>query len=73
MYLMVGTRPDLDFAVGKLSRVLSGYNKEHWAAVKRVVRYAKGSVDKGVVYDKWASGILQGFRHADWAGDYETR
>jgi len=49
MYLMGGTRPDLDFAVGKLSRVLSGYNKEHWAAVKHVARYAKGSVDKGVV------------------------
>lgn len=36
MYMMVGTRPDLDSAVGKLSRVVSGYNQEHWAAAKRV-------------------------------------
>ena len=41
MYLMVGTRPDLAFAVGKLSRFVSGYGKEHWAAVKRVLRYVK--------------------------------
>jgi len=37
MYLMVGTRPDLAFAVGKLSRFVSGYGKEHWAAGKRVL------------------------------------
>jgi len=64
MYLMVGTRPDLAFAVGKLSRFVSGYGKEHWAAVKCVPQYVKGSVDKGLVY-KSASGILQGFRDAD--------
>jgi len=73
MYLMVGTRPDLAFAVGKLSRFVSGYGKEHWAAVKRVLRYVKGYVDKGLVNNKAASGILQGFSDADWAGDYETR
>jgi len=53
--------------------MMSGYGKEHWAAVKRVFRYVKGSVDKGLVYNKSASGILQGFSDADWAGDYETR
>jgi len=73
MYLMVGTRPDLAFAVGKLSRFVSGYGKEHWAAVKRILRYVKGSVDKGLVYNKSALGILRGFSEANWAGDYETR
>jgi len=73
MYLMVGTRPDLAFAVSKLSCFVSGYGKEHWEAVKRVLRYVKGSVDKGLVYNKSESGILQGFSDADWAGDYETR
>jgi len=29
MYLMVGTRPNLAFAVGKQSRFVSGYGKEH--------------------------------------------
>jgi len=42
MYLMDGTRPDLAFAIGKLSRFVSCYRKEHWTAIKRVLRYVKG-------------------------------
>ena len=73
MYLMVGTRPDLAFAIGKQSRFVSCYGKEHWAAIKRVLRYVKGSMGKGLVFDKNSSCGLQGFSVADWAGDHETR
>jgi len=73
MYLIVGTRPDLAFSVVKLSRVVLGCGKEHWAAVTRVLRHVKESVAKGLVYNKSASSILQGFSDADWACDYETR
>jgi len=73
MYLMVRTRPDLAFAIGKLIRFVSCYGKEHWAAIKRVLRYFKGSMDKGLVFDKNSSCVLQGFSDADWAGDHETR
>jgi len=58
MYLMVGTRPDLAFAIGKLSRFVSFYGKEHWAAIKRVLRYVKGSMEKGLVFDKSSSCVL---------------
>jgi len=73
MYLMVATRPDLAFAIGKLRRFVSCYGKEHWAAIKRVLRYVKGSMDKGLVFDKNSSCALQGFSDADWPGDHETR
>jgi len=73
MYLMVGTRPDLAFAVGKTSRFVSCYGKEHWAAIKRVLRYVKGSMDKGLVFDKNSSCVLPGFTDAERAGDHETR
>jgi len=73
MYLMVATRPDLAFAIGKLSRFVSGYGKEHWAAIKRFLRYVKGSMDKGLVFDKNSSCVLQGFSDSDCAGDHETR
>jgi len=73
MYLMVGTRPDLAFAIGKLSRFVSCYGKEPWAAIKRVLRYVRGSMDKGLVFDKTSSCVLQGVSDADWAGDHETR
>lgn len=73
MYLMVGTRPDLAFAVGKLSRFVSCFGKEHWAAVKRVLRYVQGKTSKSLVFSKAASVELQGWSDADWAGDHETR
>jgi len=73
MYLMVGTRPDLAFAIGKLSWFVSCYGKEHWAAIKRVLRYVEGSMKKGLVFDKNSSCVLQGYGDADWAGDHETR
>jgi len=41
---MVGTRLDVAFAIGKLSRFVSCYGKEHWAAIKRVLRYVKSSM-----------------------------
>jgi len=70
---MVETRPDLALAIGKLSRFVSCYGKEHWAAIKRVLRYVKGSMDKGLVFYKNSCCVLQGFSDADWAGDHETR
>jgi len=73
MYLMVGTRPDLAFGMGKLSRFVSCYGKEHWAEMKRVLRYVKGLMDMGLVFEKNFSCDLQGFSDADWAGDHETR
>jgi len=73
MYLIVGTRPDLAFAMGKLSRIVSCYGEQHWAAIKRVLRYVKGSMNKSLVFDKKSSCVLQGLSDADWAGDHETR
>jgi len=70
---MVGTRPDLAFAIGKLSRFVSCYGTKHWAVIKRVLRYVKGSMDKGLIFDKNSSCVLQGSSDADWAGDHETR
>jgi len=73
MYPMVGARPDLAFTIGKLSRFVSCYGKEHWAAIKCVLWYVKGSMDKGMVFEKNSSCTLKGFSDADWAGDNETR
>ena len=73
MYLMVATRPDLAFAFGKLSRFVSCYGKEHWAAIKRVLRYVKGSMEKELVFEKSAACVQKGYSDAEWAGDHETR
>ena len=43
IYLVSGTRPDLAFGVTKLSQYLENPQKNHWTAVKRVLRYLKGT------------------------------
>jgi hypothetical protein len=43
MYLAIATRPDIAFAIGKLSQFLAFYNFMHWLAAKQVLRYLKGT------------------------------
>ena len=71
MYPMIQTRPDICYAVTILSRYNHNPNAKHIAAVKRVLRYLKGTLDYGITYGT-ANG-LEGFTDADWASDVETR
>ena len=50
-YLVSGTRPDIANAVRTLSKFLTCYNKSHWQAGLRVLKYLKGSSDYGLVYN----------------------
>eukprot|EP00253_Pinus_taeda_P005294 PITA_05294 len=45
MYAMVCTRPDIAHAVGVVSRYMNNLGKEHWMAVKWILRYLKGDRD----------------------------
>src|SRR6266481_493508 len=50
MYAAIQTRPDIAFAVQHLSQYTPHPAQEHWATVKRVLWYLKGTCDKGIVY-----------------------
>ncbi len=50
MYLSCGTRPDIAFAVGQLSKHNSDPRAGHMKAAKKVVRYLKGTMHLGLVY-----------------------
>ena len=52
MYAALQTRPDIAFAVQHLSQYTSNPAQEHWTAVKRVLRYLKGTRDEGIVYKR---------------------
>ena len=45
MYAMLCTRPDICYAVGLVSRYQSNPGEAHWKAVKRILRYLKGTMD----------------------------
>ena len=49
---MAHTRPDLMFSVGFLSRFMEHLTSEHMLALKRVLRYIKGTLDYGLVYER---------------------
>ncbi|GJW05931.1 putative reverse transcriptase domain-containing protein [Tanacetum coccineum] len=50
MYLMVCTRPDIAYAVSVVSRYLANPGKNHWEAVKWILKYLRGTVNVGLVY-----------------------
>jgi hypothetical protein len=74
MYLMVGTRPDIGYAVSALSKHLSNPGFAHMNAAKRVVRYLLGTIDKCIVYKSSESEFkLIAFTDSDWAGCKKSR
>ena len=73
MYLAVSTRPDIAFAVNNLARFNSNPQKEHWTALKRVLRYLKGTLNHGILYKQDGLDKCVGYSDADWAGDISDR
>lgn len=60
MYAMLGTCPDLAFAMGVLGCFASKPDNSHWAAVKRLLHYIKGTLD-GLQYSPEDSPVI-GFK-----------
>ena len=50
MYAMTSTRPDIAFAIGKLSRFTSNPSMLHWQALRRVLRYLNKTIHYGLTY-----------------------
>ena len=69
MYAMVCIRPDIAHAIGTVIRFLSNPGREHWNAVKGILRYLRGTVNMMLCFgdDKtYCGGILRlkyGWRH----------
>jgi hypothetical protein len=72
---LVHTRPDIAFAMGYVNRFMEDPREDHWAVVKRLLRYVKGTVDKVIVFPKTGRSGLQltVFSDTDMAGDIDRR
>lgn len=51
MYAYEGTRPDLGCAVTTLGSYAQNSGKTHWSAMKRTLRYLKGTMDLKLKFD----------------------
>ena len=72
MYAIVCTRLDIAHAMGVVSKFISRPRKQHWEAVKWILRYLKGSSDTCLCFTG-ASLKLQGYVDVDFAGDIDSR
>jgi hypothetical protein len=87
IYLATTTRPDIAQAVGFVSRYVSNPHPIHWTAVKRILRYLKGTSDYALVLggqkridlptsekqSQISDSLITGYSDSDWAGDLTTR
>ena len=61
LYAAIATRPDIAQAVGAVSKFNSCPTEAHLTAVKRILRYLKGTINLGLMYNKSADQKLFGF------------
>ncbi|XP_019427182.1 PREDICTED: uncharacterized protein LOC109335504 [Lupinus angustifolius] len=62
------SRPDIMFSVCMCARYQSLPKDSHFPAVKRIMKYLKGSIQMGLWYPRDASLSLIGYSDSDFAG-----
>ena len=72
IYAMVSTRLDISHAIGVVNRYMENPGKEHWATMKWVLRYLKGTNDYCITYNSGCE-LVYGYVDSDFAGDLDKR
>ncbi|GJY87796.1 retrovirus-related pol polyprotein from transposon TNT 1-94 [Tanacetum coccineum] len=68
MYLMNCTRPDLAYAVSRLSRYTNNLGYKYWESMTRVLRYIRYTQEYGLHYTRYPA-IIEGYSDANWISD----
>ena len=66
------TRPDISYAVTRLSQFIHKATIDHWNAAKRILCYLAGTRSHGIFIHKNSSFSLHALSDADWAGDTDN-
>ncbi|XP_021991657.1 uncharacterized mitochondrial protein AtMg00810-like [Helianthus annuus] len=67
------TRPDITYAVQQICMHMHAPCVDHWNALKRIIRYIKGTSSFGLTLGPSPSTSLVAYTDADWAGCPDTR
>ncbi|GJZ79137.1 hypothetical protein Tco_0643974 [Tanacetum coccineum] len=70
MFAMICIRPDIAHVVGVVSWYMTEPGREHWEAVKRILRYIKGTLNVAL-YFRESDLIIKGYVDLDYAGDID--
>ena len=72
MYAMVCTRPNIAHAVGVVSRYMNNPGKEHWKALKGILKYLRGTTTKTLYFGD-SNIVLHGYVDSNMASDIDSR
>jgi len=72
MYLTV-TIPDLMFGVSVISKYMANPKESHWAVIKCIFRYLKGTIEHGLFYQKGRKIKFTAYSDSNYAGDPDDR
>jgi hypothetical protein len=74
-YAANGTRPDIAYTVNQLARYSSNPDDSHFTALKRVLRYLRGTTDWALTYTGTDTShpSLTGYSDADYANSKDDR
>jgi hypothetical protein len=67
------TRPDVAYAVQQVCLYMHDPREPHLNAVKRILRYLRGTLDYGLTILRSSPTSLTAYTDADWAGCPDTR
>lgn len=68
IYLTI-THPDITYVVSLVSQFMHAPTNNHQQLVKRILRYLKGSVTRGIFMRNNGHFKLEGYSDSDWAGN----
>jgi hypothetical protein len=72
MYAMVCKRLDIAHAVGVVSRYMNNPDKEHWEALKWILKYLRGTTTHVLCFGG-SNIVLEGCVDSNMAGDKDSR
>ena len=73
MQYLTFTRPDITYAIQQVCLYMHDPRESHLAALKRLLRYIRGTVDYGLTLYRSPAAELVVYTDADWAGCPDTR
>ena len=73
LYLMIGTRPDICFAVIKMSQFSANPSSDHLKHAIGMARYLAKTADLYIKYDGSFRSGLMSYTDSDWASDKNDR
>src|ERR1044072_3739745 len=74
MYAMVCIRPDLAQTVSQVCKFMSKSGKQHWEAIKWILRYLRGTSDRGIMFSREQNvPSVVGYVDSDYAGGLDDR